>query len=798
MFMRESEITFYTDGEKDGWLDSGHRNVIMDRAGSLSSEQDELYPEILFISTFPPRECGIATYTQDLINALDKQFDQTFTYSVCALEDETSNYFYERNPKYVLNTSKVSSYTKLAFRVSRNRRIQLIVVQHEFGLFKNRDESFLKLIADVSQPVIVVFHTVLPKPDRLLQSNVVGIAHFAATIVVMTENARQILEEDYGVSKEKIMVIPHGTHLVSPLNKDELKEKYHISSRKVLSTFGLLSNGKNIESSLEALPAIIKVHPDALFLIIGKTHPTIVEREGEQYRSMLEKKVMEMKLQGHVLFVNKYLPLDVLLEYLQLTDVYLFTSKDRNQAVSGTFSYAVSCGCPVISTPIPHTREVLNDGTGMIVDFEAPDQIAAAAILLLNDEDLMKSISLNARHKMAITAWQNTAIAHALLFKQLSDKNVSLNYRLPDINLQHFKNLTTEFGMLQFSKINHPDPLSGYTLDDNARALIAICMHYQIYRITTDLPLIKIYLNFISHCLQPNSKFLNYMDKDKIFTEQNEENNLEDANGRAVWALGYLLSMRDLLPVELGETAASILERIIPQLHSIHSTRAMAFSIKGLYYHTNHLNEDILTEMADRMVQMYKHESDEEWKWFEGYITYGNSVLPEALLCAWVVTGNPVYVEIAKESFDFLLSKTFNVNNMEVISNNGWLHRSNGQQQLVTGGEQPIEVAYTIMALEKFHAIFPESGYRKLMEQAFSWFLGNNQLHQIIYNPATGGCYDGLEKNYVNLNQGAESTISYLMSRLTIQRALDEERRHRWDVLKSELLENKVAMVHNL
>ena len=445
MFMRESEITFYTDGEKDGWLDSGHRNVIMDRAGSLSSEQDELYPEILFISTFPPRECGIATYTQDLINALDKQFDQTFTYSVCALEDETSNYFYERNPKYVLNTSKVSSYTKLAFRVSRNRRIQLIVVQHEFGLFKNRDESFLKLIADVSQPVIVVFHTVLPKPDRLLQSNVVGIAHFAATIVVMTENARQILEEDYGVSKEKILVIPHGTHLVSPLNKDELKEKYHISGRKVLSTFGLLSNGKNIESSLEALPAIIKVHPDALFLIIGKTHPTIVEREGEQYRSMLEKKVMEMKLQGHVLFVNKYLPLDVLLEYLQLTDVYLFTSKDRNQAVSGTFSYAVSCGCPVISTPIPHTREVLNDGTGMIVDFEAPDQIAAAAILLLNDEDLMKSISLNARHKMAITAWQNTAIAHALLFKQLSGKNVSLNYRLPDINLQHFKNLTTEF-----------------------------------------------------------------------------------------------------------------------------------------------------------------------------------------------------------------------------------------------------------------------------------------------------------------------------------------------------------------
>ena len=796
--MKEDTITFYGDAEKDGFLDNGHRNAILNWIGDNDFNEVDPYPEVLFISTFPPRECGIATYTQDLIRALDQQFEQTFSYSVCALEDNESPQSYERTPKYILNTSKVSSYTKLAFRVSRNERIQLVVVQHEFGLFRERDEAFRNLVADIAQPVLVVFHTVLPKPDRLLQSNVVGIARHAAAIVVMTENAKQILVDDYGLSADKINVIPHGTHLVSPVIKEELKGKYAVSGRKILSTFGLLNQGKSIESSIDALPAIVKKHPEALFLVIGKTHPSIIEREGEYYRTMLEQKVVDLKLQDHVLFVNRYLPLDELLEYLQLTDVYLFTSKDRNQAVSGTFSYAVSCGCPVISTPIPHSREVLNDGSGMIVDFESPEQIAKAAIQLLDDEDLMKSISLNARHKMAVTAWQNAAIAHALLFQRMSKKHVMLNYRLPDINLQHFQNLTTEFGMLQFSKINHPDPFSGYTLDDNARALIAICMHYQIYRITTDLPLIKIYLNFINHCLQPNSKFLNYMDKDKIFTEQNEENNLEDANGRAVWALGYLLSMRDLLPVELGETAASILERIIPQLHTIHSTRAMAFSIKGLYYHTNHLNEDILTEMADRMVQMYKHESDDEWKWFEGYITYGNSVLPEALLCAWVVTGNSVYVEIAKESFDFLLSKTFNVNNMEVISNNGWLHRSNGQQQLVSGGEQPIEVAYTIMALEKFHAIFPDSGYRKLMEQAFSWFLGNNQLHQIIYNPATGGCYDGLEKTYVNLNQGAESTISYLMARLTIQRAIDEERRKRWDVLKSDLLENKVAMVHNL
>lgn len=798
MFMKEAEITFYADIEKRGWLDTGHRNVIIDWAEGLTNSQSESIPEVLFISTFPPRECGIATYTQDLINALDKQFEQTFTYSICALEEENSHYAYERSPQYILNTSKGSSFEKLTFRLNRNQKIKLIVVQHEFGLFRDKDESFRNLIADVAQPVVVVFHTVLPGPDPLLQSNVAGIARYAARIVVMTENARKILEDDYGVSSEKILVIPHGTHLVSPLNKGVLKEKYGFSGRKILSTFGLLSTGKNIESSIESLPAIIRIHPEALFLIIGKTHPSIVEKDGENYRALLEDKVIELKLQQHVLFVNKYLSLDVLLEYLQLTDVYLFTSKDRNQAVSGTFSYAVSCGCPVISTPIPHTREVLNDGIGVIVDFESPEQIADAAIRLLNDEELMKSISLNARHKMASTAWENAAIAHARLFQQLSNVPVSLNFRLPDINLQHFKNMTTEFGMLQFSKINHPDPHSGYTLDDNARALIAICMHYKMYKTSTDIALISVYLNYIGHSLQPNGKFLNYMDKDKIFTEQNEENNLEDANGRAVWALGYLLSMRDLLPLELGELAASILQKTIPQLHTVHSTRAMAFSIKGMYYHTNHLNEKVLTEMADRLVQMYRHESDEEWKWFEGYMTYGNSVLPEALLCAWVVTGNPDYAEIAKESFDFLLSKTFNINNMEVISNNGWLHRSNGQQQLVTGGEQPIEVAYTMLALEKFHAFFPDSGYRKLMERAFSWFLGNNQLHQIIYNPATGGCYDGLEKNYVNLNQGAESTISYLMARLTIQRALDEERRKRWEVLKAELLENKVAMVHNL
>jgi hypothetical protein len=294
------------------------------------------------------------------------------------------------------------------------------------------------------------------------------------------------------------------------------------------------------------------------------------------------------------------------------------------------------------------------------------------------------------------------------------------------------------------------------------------------FKLTDDKEIITVirkYLSFIERCLQPAGDFLNYVDKDLKFTDQNETTNLDDANGRAIWALGYIISLKGLLPEEIIAKAETIIEKSLLRIGTVHSTRAMAFAIKGLYYH--HLAtkspKDIalLKILANRLAQMYKHESNEKWEWFEGYLTYANSILPEAMLYAWLLTGETIYKDIAISSFDFLLLQTFNENWIEVISNKHWLQKGEKPGHF---GEQPIDVAYTILALDKFYETFHKEEYYKKMNIAFNWFLGKNRLCQIIYNPCTGGCYDGLEETHVNLNQGAESTVSYLMARLTMEK----------------------------
>ncbi|EJL70567.1 hypothetical protein PMI13_02730 [Chryseobacterium populi] len=370
---------------------------------------------------------------------------------------------------------------------------------------------------------------------------------------------------------------------------------------------------------------------------------------------------------------------------------------------------------------------------------------------------------------MAPTAWENSSILHALLFHKFRNSNAKLKYTLPKFNLDHIQNITTDFGMIQFSKISEPDIDSGYTLDDNARAMIAICQHYKATKNKSDLQLISIYLNFIKFCQQKDGSFLNYVDKEKQFTPQNYETNLEDSNGRAIWALGYLISLREILPQEFYELAEAMLQKNLVFAEKIYSTRAIAFIIKGLYYQNSEKNIPLLKELANRLVKMYQHEAKGNWMWFESYLTYGNSVLPEALLFAWVATKNEIYKEIAKQSFAFLLSKIIVNDTIKVISNQGWLQKESKENNRSNGGEQPIDVAYTILALASFYKILDNEKYFQMMHNSFNWFLGKNQLNQIIYNPVTRGCYDGLEKNNVNINQGAESTVSYLMARISME-----------------------------
>jgi hypothetical protein len=341
--------------------------------------------------------------------------------------------------------------------------------------------------------------------------------------------------------------------------------------------------------------------------------------------------------------------------------------------------------------------------------------------------------------------------------------------------------MTTDIGMVQFAIVNQPDLSSGYTIDDNARALIALSELYETSGDHEHLTLIQTYLNFISYCQQPNGTFLNYVDENKNFTVQNEETNLDDSNGRTIWALGFVMSKKGILPIHFIHQADEILQKALPLLTTIYSTRSMAFIIKGLHYAYENRSDknmfDIIQTLADRLVAMFNFENNESWLWYESYLSYANSIIPEALLKAYLTTEEPVYREIAQRSFNFLLAKTFYKNQIQVISNKYWLeegqnYSARSSHKILKGGEQAIDVSYTIMALDSFYQEFGDQDYFEKMKSAFNWFLGDNSINQIIYNPCTGGCFDGLEETCVNLNQGAESTISYLLARLVIQQAI--------------------------
>jgi glycosyltransferase involved in cell wall biosynthesis len=724
---------------------------------------------ITMLTTYPTQACGIATFSQDLVTALTSQFTDNMYVDIAVIENGENIQDFPQEVKHRFDPSDLESIQALAYKLNSDPEVSCITIQHEFGLFYKHEENFMEFLSLLTKPIVVVFHTVLPHPNRVIQSQVENVAHFAAGIIVMTDNSKEVLVSDYNVEADLITVIPHGTHLVKDQDIEALKEKHGYGGRKILSTFGLMSAGKSLETTIKALPGIIKENPEVLFLAIGKTHPTVVKNDGEVYRDSLEALVDELGVRANVEFINKYTSLPELLEYLQMTDVYLFTSKDPNQAVSGTLSYALSCGCPIVSTPIPHARELVKENNGLIFPFEDSNALASAVNKLFGDDEMRINFSLNSLHYMAPTSWDNVANLYMALYQKVAHHPIPAHYNFPEIDLSHVKAMTTKTGMYQFAQLGIPDPESGYTLDDNARALIAVAKYYELTKDEEVLPLIKTYIAFIELCQHQNGYFLNYVDENKQFTDQNFTTNLADSNGRAIWALGYVVSLKDILPETSVAKAEKVLKNSLQRLAGMHSPRAIGFAIKGLsFYHKTAPSFDtvsMIMMLADRLVQFYRHESGPEWKWFESYLTYANSVLPEALLYAYEVTGNAVYGDIARSSFDFLLSHTYANYGLKVISNNGWMQKGETREFF---GEQPIDVAYTVMALGHFYKVYGEKDYLHRMEHSFNWFLGNNHLKRMIYNRYTGGCWDGLEETHVNLNQGAESTVSYLMARLTI------------------------------
>jgi glycosyltransferase involved in cell wall biosynthesis len=722
--------------------------------------------KIVFLSTFPPTQCGIATFTQDTINAINKIYGKSISCEICEVTFKGSP---SPDSTYHLPSKDIDAYKKVAVAINKDPDVKLVHIQHEFGLFGGQFGNYLlNFLTEIKKPVAFTFHSVIPNPDSNLKALVQLMSSYSKAIFVMTNKSKKILLEDYNIDEDSIAFVPHGTHLVDYENSEKAKVKLKLENRLILTTFGLLGEGKNIETGLKALPKIVKEFPNVLYLILGKTHPNTIVDNVDVYRNSLKVIVEDLNLQNNVRFVNEYLQVNQLIDYLKATDVYLFTSKDPNQAVSGTFSYAMGCSCPIVASKVPHTLESLTPDIGILADIQNVDQFANATLKLLSNPELRTSMALNAYAKTTKTSWENTAIKHLRAYQKIASDLDIVKITYPEIKMDHQKAMTTKLGMIQFAKISEPDLDSGYTVDDNARALISICKHYQLTNDQSDIDYMKTYVNFIERCQQTEGNFINYVDQYDVVEPRNIDENLEDSNGRAVWALGYLLTLHNhTLPFSLIYKANLCINKSLNAAKKLSSPRSIGFTIKGLCYLYSYIPsmplKNIIDELSEKLKVLYVAENSTNWRWFENKLTYANSVLPEALLASYLVTGKDSTKKIALESMDFLISKMFVDDKFNIISNKGWLSKGAIAHQY---GEQPIEACYMMNALDLFYKSFGDPIYKKHLLLAFDWYLGNNHLNHIMYNPITGGCYDGLEKENVNLNQGAESTVCYLSARL--------------------------------
>ena len=723
--------------------------------------------KIVFLSTYPPRECGIATFTRDLSEAMHKKFGNHVKASVVAMEENPSSFrVYNKKVFFTINESDIHHYAVAAKKINCIKSAKILNIQHEFGIFGGvYGKNILRLMELVDKKIFTTFHTVLDEPDEDMKRVVTEIASRSEKIIVMTNEAKRILVESYGIPEEGVVVIPHGVPNISfSVAKNRLKKKFSLSGKKILLTFGLLSRGKAVEHVIQAMPSILERHPEAVYIIVGETHPKVREEEGEEYRLELKALARGLGVENSVKFLNQYLSLNHIVEFLKMADVYLAPSLDPRQICSGTVSYAMAAGKPIVSSRSKYNDEVLAGGRGIIVEMNSGKNFAEKVINLLDDAALRGELERNSFEYSRRMTWQNVATHYYNEFAKsasLSDKSFS---RLPRLNFRHFYNLTDDFGMIQFADYTMPDRSSGYTLDDNARALLVSVRAYARFASPKMLRAMNTYLGFVERAQTPDGKFHNVADENREFTD---EYGSEDSFGRTLCSLGTVLQSN--LPNPYKLMARALLMKSIEHVDNLVSPRAEASTVIGLMRASQSVDvhRDRIGALVESLLSRFDANSSEEWRWFEQYLTYANSIIPEAIFEAAMVDGSERLRKVAQDSINFLTRTHFIDGKLVPIGQDGWFKRN---EERAFYDQQPIEAAgMTTAYLNAFKTTGNEE-YLLNARKSFEWFLGSNSQNQMLYDDSTGGCFDGLTREGVNMNQGAESTISYLNARLAITR----------------------------
>lgn len=755
--------------------------------------------KIAYISTSLPNECGIATFNANLSLAINQHKVIANDSFVIALSDSENlnTYQYPSDVKYIIRQNNQKDYLRAADYVNTSQ-VDACIIEHEFGIYGGESGLYLlTLMARINKPIVTILHTVLKQPTYIQQTIIQQIAKRSSKIVVMSQKAIGFLTSIYQVSKDKIKYIEHGVPDLEPVEDNPIKNAYPFKGNKVLLTFGLISRGKGLETVIEALPEIIKYHPDVKYVVLGNTHPGVVKNAGEEYRDSLKRLAKKLNVENHLVFVNKFVNEQELHHYLSSTDIYITPYLNEAQITSGTLSYAVGAGAAVISTPYWHAQELLAQKRGLLFDFKDSDQLAALVNELLEEPEKLNELKYNAYQYGFSLRWPIIGknyikvLEKAILDNEranLENKTIIDADSIPTFNLSHIRRLTDDTGIVQHAKYGIPNLKEGYCLDDNARALIMALMAFEQFKSKEALDLLPIYLSYIQYMQKEDGNFRNFLSFNRNYLD---EVGSEDSFGRTIWALGYLINFAPNNSYK--EFANELFLKSVPHFDKLEHLRGIANTIVGVHHYlkSNPHDEIIVNELNKLVIPLinaYQKNKDDNWHWFEEKLTYDNALLPLALLCHYEINRDEKSLNIALEALEFLTNKTLSFGFLNPVGNDGWLEKN---QPMAQYDQQAIETLAMVLVYFKAYEVTKEIKYMRNLYQSYQWFLGENSLNLPIYDHETKGCADGLQIEGVNRNQGAESTLAYLISHLVVFKALEIEYRYLADEhkLQADILE---------
>ena len=766
--------------------------------GARSQSKASLPSRIAVIGNYLPRQCGIATFTTDLCSAISAEYG-TARLLALPVNDTELGYDYPARVRWALAQEDLSSYQEAAEFLNFNN-IDMVCLQHEYGIFGGPAGShILGLLRALKMPVVTTLHTVLREPNPEQLQVMEEIAELSDRLIVMSELSSQFLQEIFRVPGSKIDMVPHGVPDLPFLDPNFYKDRFGVEGKAVLLTFGLLSPNKGIENVIQALPQILAEHKNVVYMVAGATHPHILRREGDKYRDSLQALAKEAGVESQVIFHDRFVSPEEMAEFVGAADIYITPYRHEAQVVSGSLAYALGAGKAIISTPYWHAIELLDDRRGALVPFQNPDAIAQKTIELLHTPATRHAMRKRAYLFAREMIWKRVAQGYMASFARVRSDRLktprvqfsaranekSLNH-LPEFKLNHLNALTDDTGILQHAIFTIPNRAEGYTTDDNARALIFTVLLDQLRKdqhgigqigtaraANPDWP--SRYLAFLQHAFNPEKKrfrnFLGYNHRWK------EEQGSEDSHGRALWALGTLLARS--ANRGLRGAAGRLFEFSLPTVVEFHSPRACAYSVLGIqeYLHSYPGDRDaqrVRLVLAQRLLAMYESIRRPDWKWFENVVAYGNARLSQALLLVGAACADETMLAAGLESLTWLMETQRCQTNRHFvpIGSQGFYLKGGAPARF---DQQPIEAAGAVSACLEAYRATGDNQWRNQAWSGFNWFLGDNDLQLPLYDSVSGGCRDGLHPDRANENQGAESTLSFLMALLEMHSLQESE-----------------------